>query len=75
MEVSSVDEESDSDEESPIGNVKSGGTNVKSAAIKISECVKVLNDPFKNYYAQVVNNSYGDELEIQYFKFKCGKQW
>ena len=36
--------------------------------IKINDCVKVLCEPYKGYYAIVTSESYGDEWEIQYFK-------
>ena len=52
--------------EEPFENVQ------PTVNLQISDCVQVLKDPFKGYYAQITGNSYGDEFEIQYFKFKCG---
>ena len=37
-------------------------------AIKVNDCVKILCEPYKGYYAIVISQSYGDEWEIQYFK-------
>lgn len=34
--------------------------------------VKILQEPYKDYYATVVGSSYGDELEINYFEKKLG---
>ena len=52
--------------EEPFENVQ------PTVNLQISDCVQVLKDPFKGYYTQITGNSYGDEFEIQYFKFKCG---
>ena len=36
--------------------------------ISTGECVRVVSGAFLGYYAMVVGESYGEELEIQYFK-------
>ena len=35
--------------------------------INENDCVKILSEPYKGYYAIVTNQSYGDEWEVQYF--------
>ena len=34
----------------------------------VGDYVKVINEPFKDYYATVIGSSYGGEIEIQYFQ-------
>lgn len=40
----------------------------------VGDYVKVINEPFKDYYATVIGSSYGGEIEIQYFQ-KFAKYW
>jgi len=36
--------------------------------INVNDCVKILSEPYKGYFAIVTSQSYGDEWEVQYFK-------
>ena len=56
-----------SDEESTKENYEE-----VSNKLRISDCVQVVKEPFKNHYAIITDESYGDELEINYFKLECG---
>ena len=39
-------------------------------AIKVEDYVKIVKGSFLGYYACVIGDSYGDEIEIQYFEKK-----
>ena len=41
---------------------------IDSKAIEVNDCVKVINKPYKGFYAIVICKSYGNEWEIQYLK-------
>ena len=41
---------------------------VDSKAIEVNDCVKIINKPYKGFYAIVTSKSYGNEWEIQYLK-------
>ena len=41
--------------------------------INIGYHVKIISQPYVGLYAVVINESYGDEMEIQYFEEKYGK--
>ena len=41
---------------------------IDSKAIEVNDCVKIINKPYKGFYAIVTSKSYGNELEIQYLK-------
>ena len=43
--------------------------------IAIGDYVRVAQGMFLGDYATVMNVSYGDEMEIQYFSEKNGKYW
>ena len=40
--------------------------------IKPGDCVKIVNGLFAGYYAIVLDSSYGDEWEINYFEKRYG---
>ena len=41
---------------------------IDSKAIEVNDCVKIINKPYKSFYAIGTCKSYGNEWEIQYFK-------
>ena len=41
---------------------------IDSKAIEVNDCVKIINKPYKGFYAIVTCKLYGNEWEMQYFK-------
>ena len=41
---------------------------IVSKAIEVNDCVKIINKPYKGFYAIVTCESYDSKWEIQYFK-------
>ena len=50
-----------------IISIECNSKSFQKKAIKVSECVKILFEPYKGYYAIVISQSYGDEWKIRYF--------
>ena len=74
-----ADSESDGDllpseEESEDDAEEEGEDEQQGEIISTGECVWVVSGAFLGYYAMVVGESYGEELEIQYFE-KKEKWW
>ena len=74
-----ADSESDGDslsseEESEDDAEEEGEDEQQGEVISTGECVRVVSGAFLGYYAMVVGESYGEELEIQYFE-KKEKWW
>ena len=70
-----ADSESDGDslpseEESEDDAEEEGEDEQQGEVISTGECVRVVSGAFLGYYAMVVGESYGEELEIQYFEKK-----
>ena len=79
FEEECADSESDddllsSDEESDNGAEEEGGDEQQGERISTGESVRVVSGAFLGYFAMVVGESYGEELEIQYFE-KKEKWW
>ena len=75
----SSDSESDDDllssEEESEEDAEEGGENEQQGeVITTGECDRIVSRAFLGYYAMVVGESYGEELEIQYFE-KKEKWW
>ena len=73
QELEDEDEEDEDPESDEELEEEEDSEQPEKSKLKKGDCVKIIHGSFLGYYDMVIDHSYGDEFEVQYFQKNLGK--